>query len=94
MKNQKQPIKQKQNQKQHTTKSKAENSFFPEPQFYGTAVVGTKGQIVIPKDLRDASDIKTGDMVVLFLGKGGVIAMMKADQLNKVLKNSADLFKL
>jgi AbrB family looped-hinge helix DNA binding protein len=81
-------------QKQTKKISKSESSFLPEPQFYGTAVVGTKGQIVIPKDLRDAGDINTGDMVVLFLGKGGVIAMMKADQLNKVLKNSKDLFKI
>jgi AbrB family looped-hinge helix DNA binding protein len=83
-----------QSKKNAPDKRSESKSFLPEPQFYGTAVVGTKGQIVIPKEVRDACEIKTGDMVVLFLGKGGVIALMKSDQLNAVLKNSGDLFKL
>lgn len=83
---------QKLNQKKTIKSKNVNSSLVPEPQFYGTAVVGTKGQIVIPKDLRDASNIKTGDMVVLFLGKGGVIAMMKSEQLNEVLKKSGELF--
>lgn len=33
--------------------------------FYGTATVGTKGQIVIPAKAREELGIKTGDMLVI-----------------------------
>jgi len=41
-----------------------------EGMFYGSATVGTKGQIVIPAKLRKDSNIKPGDTLI-FIGKSG-----------------------
>lgn len=36
------------------------------PVFYGTATIGTKGQLVIPADAREALRMQPGDKVVVF----------------------------
>lgn len=41
-----------------------------EPKFYGSTSVGSKGQIVIPSELREDIDIDPGDKL-LFLRKSG-----------------------
>lgn len=41
-----------------------------EPKFYGSASVGSKGQIVIPSELREDINIDSGDKL-LFLRKPG-----------------------
>lgn len=53
--------------------------------FFDTAIVGTKGQFVIPKEAREAYDIKSGDKILIFGGKGGVLAIIKAEMLHEVL---------
>jgi AbrB family looped-hinge helix DNA binding protein len=64
-----------------------QSSIFPEPEIYGTATVGTKGQIVIPKSVREKYKIKTGDKVILFGSNAEVIAVVKADKVNELLKS-------
>lgn len=58
-----------------------------ESEFFGTAKVGIKGQIVIPKVARDKFDIRTGDSVLIFGSEGGILAMIKADKISEFLKN-------
>lgn len=65
---------------------KKKNSTFPEPDFYGTATVGTKGQIVIPNEARKKYGLNTGDQLVVFGGEGGVLAIMKSDKLKEMFK--------
>jgi len=49
---------------------------------FGTATVGTKGQVVIPAEAREAFDIKTGDrLYVVGSNKAGWIGFLKEDQL-------------
>lgn len=67
----------KRNQKNKTINSEGE--------FYGTAVIGTKGQFVIPKQAREKLDMKPGDQIVIFGGKESVLAVVKADQLSTLL---------
>lgn len=46
------------------------------PVFYGTATVGTKGQIVIPADAREDLRMQPGDKVVVFgLKANGMIGI-------------------
>lgn len=52
---------------------------------YGTASVGEKGQIVIPKEARDEFDIKPGDKVLVLGKEGKGIGIVKANIINKVL---------
>ena len=54
--------------------------------FIGVAKVGEKGQIVIPKEVRDMFEIKHGDTVVLLCDKEKGIALVKAD----VIQDYAD----
>ncbi|XQP55861.1 MAG: AbrB/MazE/SpoVT family DNA-binding domain-containing protein [Mycoplasmoidaceae bacterium] len=45
-----------------------------------TAKIGPKGQIVIPKEARDAFNLKIGDGLLLFGDLERGIALAKADQ--------------
>jgi len=48
--------------------------------------VGTKGQVVIPADARDALDIKTGDrLYVVGSSKKKWVGFIKEDQLRDML---------
>jgi len=55
--------------------------------FYGSATVGTKGQIVIPVKLRKYSNIKPGD-TLMFIGepRGGGFGVMKPEMLLRAQK--------
>lgn len=49
---------------------------------YGTATVGTKGQIVIPADAREELGIKTGDrLYVIGSPKAGAVTFINEEQL-------------
>ena len=45
----------------------------------GICKVGEKGQIVIPKEIRNMFDIKPGDSVIVLSDKDKGIAIVKAD---------------
>ena len=47
--------------------------------YVGICKVGEKGQIVIPKEIRNMFDIKTGDTVILLCDKEKGIALVKSD---------------
>ena len=56
--------------------------------FCGSGVVGAKGQIVIPKDLREQLSIQEGDRVIFMnMPQPGAFVVMKAEQLNLVTKH-------
>lgn len=61
---------------------------FPEMKFWGTATVGSKGQVVIPAEAREALGIKSGDklLVVGNPARKGV-AFVKAAVVEKKLKD-------
>ena len=65
----------------------------PEPEFYGTAVVGTKGQIVIPSSAREKYNIKPQDKLVIFGAEGGVLAIIKAEQIQQLLSDLGSIFR-
>ena len=55
--------------------------------FYGSATVGTKGQIVIPAKLRKDSNIKSGDTLIFICGsREGGFAVMKPEGLLRLRK--------
>jgi AbrB family looped-hinge helix DNA binding protein len=48
---------------------------FPEGKFLTTVKIGPKGQIVIPKEVRDMFSLNAGDSLVLMADKGQGIAL-------------------
>lgn len=58
--------------------------------YVGICKVGEKGQIVIPKEIRNMFDINPGDSVIILCDKEKGIALIKADVIDsltdKVLK--------
>ena len=58
--------------------------------FIGICKVGEKGQIVIPKEVRNMFNISAGDTVIVLCDKEKGIALLKADEIesltDKVLK--------
>ncbi len=57
---------------------------FPEGKYLSTVKIGPKGQIVIPKEVRDMFGLKTGDSLILMADKGQGIALQPYEYL-KVL---------
>lgn len=56
--------------------------------FCGSGVVGTKGQVVIPKELRQSQGLEEGEKVIFIsTPQEGVFAVMKASRLNVLTQN-------
>lgn len=56
--------------------------------FYGSATVGTKGQIVIPAEARQALGIDTGAKLVVFgMGKGNMLGMCTVESVESLLSD-------
>lgn len=54
---------------------------------YGTATVGSKGQIVIPADARDELKVACGDrLYVVGSVEGGFIGLLKEEALEQVVE--------
>jgi AbrB family looped-hinge helix DNA binding protein len=57
--------------------------------FLGSATVGTKGQIVIPADAREAMKIKEGDKVVVLRGpREGSVLVFRVDSFDVFLQKA------
>lgn len=52
--------------------------------YVGICKVGEKGQIVIPKEIRNMFDIKAGDSVIVLCDKERGIALLKADMIENL----------
>lgn len=55
---------------------------------YGTATVGTKGQVVIPSNAREEVNIKAGDrLYVIGSPDGGFIGLLKEEAIEAVMQH-------
>ena len=58
---------------------------------YGTATVGTKGQVVIPADAREELDIKSGDrLYVVGSTQKKFVGFIKEEQLRQLVEHITD----
>jgi AbrB family looped-hinge helix DNA binding protein len=58
---------------------------FKDKKFYGSTIIGGKGQVVIPKEAREDLKLKKGDKLLVF-GMGDMIALMKFSNLKKFME--------
>lgn len=64
---------------------KTKNSdFFHEEDLCGVTVVGVRGQVVIPKKVREKLKIKSGDSF-LVMEKNGAIVFVPTQQVKKIM---------
>ena len=64
-----------------------------EKRVFGTAKVGEKGQIVIPKEAREAFVIESGDTMLIFGDVTCGIVITKLDVLNKTAEEIIERIK-
>lgn len=58
---------------------------------YGTATVGTKGQIVIPADARESLNIQTGDRLYIIGSESGQwVGLLKEEQIRAMINRLTD----
>jgi len=69
-----------------TNKSEKANQMLPKcgPGVMTTAVIGPRGQIVIPKEARAWLAIKPGDQIVLMSKMPGAMVIIKADGIREM----------
>ena len=58
----------------------------PMHKLYGSALVGSRGQVVIPAQARKETKLKPGDRVVFISGMGRVLGLMKSQDLEIFMK--------
>jgi AbrB family looped-hinge helix DNA binding protein len=58
---------------------------FKGKKFYGSTIIGEKGQVVIPKEAREDLKLKKGEKLLVF-GIGDMIALMRFSSLKKFMK--------
>lgn len=61
--------------------------------FYGLTTLGERGQIVIPKEVRNAMKSKPGDKFFIFSHDDEIMAMIKPDKFNAIIKEMTGVFK-
>ena len=70
------------------TSKKSENAGILDPsmRMHGTVTVGTKGQIVIPKEVRDMLDINEGENLLAITKYGTFVGFIKTDDVAKFIE--------
>ena len=53
---------------------------------HGSVTVGTKGQVVIPKDVRDLLDIGEGDTLMTMTKYGRFVGFIKAEDMEEFIE--------
>jgi AbrB family looped-hinge helix DNA binding protein len=62
---------------------------------YGTATVGSKGQVVIPAEAREILGIETGDRLYVVGSKQGKwVGLIQEEQLRSIMEQLADNIEL
>lgn len=65
----------------------------PEIKSYGMTTMGERGQVVIPKEIRDKINIKPGDKFLVFLKANAVVAFIKPEKFDKLIEEFATQLK-
>lgn len=65
----------------------------PNQKYYGSTVIGEKGQVVIPREARKAFRLSAGDRVMVFGHEtNGVLTLMRADVVSEYVSRGLAKF--
>ncbi|HPF95279.1 MAG: AbrB/MazE/SpoVT family DNA-binding domain-containing protein [Candidatus Magasanikbacteria bacterium] len=64
--------------------------FNPKDALVGAAVLGERGQIVIPKEMREKLGFKSGDRIVLMQNGDGPLVILPASSLQEMVASFSD----
>jgi len=59
----------------------------------GMTVLGERGQVVIPKDIRDAMKLESGARLVVILHEGNKLMIFPSDQMKEFMQMMTERFK-
>jgi AbrB family looped-hinge helix DNA binding protein len=62
-------------------------------EYLGSTVVGERGQVVIPKDIRDQMSLRPGTKLIVFHHDNGPIAFMPMNMVRMFLKDMTGKIK-
>jgi AbrB family looped-hinge helix DNA binding protein len=66
---------------------------FDSIKFYGSATVGSKGQIVIPAEAREDLKLEEGEKLIVLRGsRGGGLMILKAEMLEQMIEKMQSKF--
>lgn len=69
------------------TKKKAKNKDDIIPKIIGSTVMGERGQLVVPKEIREYYHLKSGDKFFLFGSGHGPIVLLPAKQMHNLVEH-------
>jgi AbrB family looped-hinge helix DNA binding protein len=56
----------------------------------GATVVGERGQVVIPKDVRERMCLKPGDKLMVMVNKQGPIMLIPIEQMQRMIRQMSE----
>lgn len=57
----------------------------PAGDFHSVVTVGERGQVCVPADIRKSHNIKSGDKLVVFAKRDGMIGLVPVEEFNRFL---------
>lgn len=69
---------------------KAPRSVPKQEHLMGSTVVGERGQVVIPKDVRDRLHLKAGDKLMVMVHKHGPIMLIPVEQMQQMIRQMSE----
>jgi AbrB family looped-hinge helix DNA binding protein len=69
---------------------KSEKTSETQEHLLGSTVVGERGQVVIPKDIRDRLRLKPGDKLMVMVHKNGPIMLVPVEQMQRMIRQMSE----
>lgn len=61
--------------------------------FYGTTIIGEKGQVVVPIEARKRLNLKKGERLLVFGMGGDMVALIKLSRVEKIAQHLSEKLK-
>ena len=72
------------------TAKKSEKTPETQEHLLGSTVIGERGQVVIPKDIRDRLHLKAGDKLMVMVHKNGPIMLVPVEQMQRMIRQMSE----